>query len=98
GGACIAITDSGNAMLVGNTCFDNAKAIEHLDELSFVDTCRGDVDGIDVAGRGWTFSGLSFRNNLLVPAAGKPGIRTITSCSAPEFTQENNLITEDTQV
>ena len=98
GGACIAITDSGNATLVGNTCFDNAQAIERLDELSFVDTCRGDVDGIDVGERGWTFSGLSFRNNVLVPAAGKPGVRTSSSCSTPDFVQEDNLITNDEQI
>lgn len=99
GGACIAITDSGNATLIGNTCFNNAKAIERLDEFGFVDTCRGEVDGVDVAERGWTFSGLSFRNNVLVPSQeGKPGFRTSSGCSTPQFTEQDNLITYDPHV
>ncbi|HET9930086.1 MAG TPA: hypothetical protein VFQ35_05355 [Polyangiaceae bacterium] len=86
GGACIAITDSGNATLIGNTCYNNNKRAP-TNDFNFVNTCRsGSVDGVPVNGKGWTFSGLTMRNNLL---AG--GVKTISSCGGSSYTQQDNV-------
>lgn len=85
GGACIAVTDSGNTTLIGNTCYNNNKRAP-TNDFNFVNTCRaGDVDGVPVNGKGWTFSGLTMRNNLL---AG--GVKTVSSCGGSSYTQQDN--------
>ncbi|MFC1643346.1 right-handed parallel beta-helix repeat-containing protein, partial [Myxococcota bacterium] len=87
GGACIAITDSGNATLIGNTCYNNSKDT-NTDDFNFVNTCRGDVDGVNVGQQAWTFSGLSASNNVL-----SGGVKTIPgSCGggSASYSQSNN--------
>ncbi|HET9956682.1 MAG TPA: hypothetical protein VFQ61_19430 [Polyangiaceae bacterium] len=94
GGACIAVTDSGNTKLIGNTCYQNVwDAASNVQEFNFVNTCRGKIDdtNIDVAGKPWTFSSLVARNNAVIYRQGKQGYTTITSCGGgTTWTNENN--------
>lgn len=86
GGACIAVTDSGNTTLIGNSCYNNNKRAP-TNDFNFVNTCRaGNVDGVPVNGKGWTFSGLVMRNNVL-----SGGVKTISNCGGTSYTQQNNL-------
>jgi parallel beta-helix repeat protein len=94
GGACIAVTDSGNTKLIGNTCYQNVQdAASNVQELNFVNTCRGKIDDtiIDVQGKPWTFSNLVARNNAVIYRSGKKDFATITSCGGgTTFVNENN--------
>jgi MYXO-CTERM domain-containing protein len=98
GGACIAVTDSGEAKLVGNTCYSNSRrAADYMDEFNFGNTCRaGDVSGVPVDARPYTFTNLVLRNNVAVPTvAGKDGVNTYSTspCGGPmTYVNEGNYI------
>ena len=96
GGACIAVTDSAGAALVGNTCYSNAQnGAGYLDEINAGDTCRSEVDCMDLNQSVFTFSGdLTFEDNLLVARSGKDGVNTYISgpCSGSTILNGDNQI------
>jgi hypothetical protein len=94
GGSCISITDSGRAQLVGNICYANARyGSGFLDELVLADTCRpGNVSGVPVKGRPYTFSGLVLRRNTVAPShPSKRGIVAYSKCGSKSFTEDHNV-------
>ncbi len=94
GGACIAVTDSGGARLVGNTCFQNARAAAtYMDEFNVGNTCRDMVSGVNVGMNSYSFDGYSFKNNVAIARSGKDGLNTYDSCgNQASFTGTNNFI------
>lgn len=95
GGACIAVTDSGGAELVNNTCFHNAQAAaDYMDEFNIGDTCRTTESFCgNPQGQSYTFSGIRFDNNLAIARPGKDGLNTYDSCGGPtELSGQSNLL------
>ena len=98
GGACIAVTDSGNTQLVGNTCYSNSRrAADYMDEFNLGNTCReGLVAEVPLNARPYTFSNLVLRNNVAIPtAAGKDGVNTYSTSpcgGGTTYTSEGNYI------
>ncbi len=81
GGACIAVTDSAGAQLVGNTCFHDARAAaSYMDEINFGNTCRDVVEGVNVGQKSYSFDGYVFKNNAIFAGNGKDGVNTYDSC------------------
>jgi len=90
GGACIAVTDAGGALVRNNSCYHNVQdASSTVQEFNFNDTCRGQVTCINVDMQSWSFQGYEFANNAAVATSGKSGVNAFDSCSNQMQTLES---------